>query len=1052
MNPESSSPPPPLPRFYDDDAVLQLETLGDTFLARELEQRRFSEKQEGEWVARVAKDVRDNERTTDVVKRWLKAVSLSTKREFCNFVPPLTDEAFQLFVQFFWNIKTGNRLKANRLLRDTRQHQWGLESYFFAPTFNKFLESGDDLAVSAAESSRARYPTGQAVYLTGKPRKTLHAVGRKRNNRSFSSAITKRRLTAQPRFKKRRLSPKARLAPEATSSVTSQDEGTIVHQDVARLEEVASDSVEKRRGRKRKLKHDDAEYSEPQETLKSVFKLRPRRDKRVKARAKTRKRVEVEHGGVHDSPEPLHHSVAKPDELHVASGVSEPGMLSRSNSNATFSVGADEHAPKWARRTTTKPTRKRRSSGPNTLSRPTVASQTLGKMAKGRIITEPDQVVDHTAAGVPESRVDKRRSLPPFTFDNAGEEVPEDEVDPCDCTLSDYPVLGLEEEKHVSQLPKPPLSVTPPIWAQSRQEVCETLDYFRSYQGGVYHSNDIVKGYLLGAHSSSRDLFHHGGRLIISHGGGKSEALHSKNRRLEIRGPGDQLEDDRSVRALLNNFRSKRPLVVFADDNYALFPFNLTAKGYTYVVLGLYWIAHAWAELQRVDENHSVVRYKFAFQWCEGQGYPWWLSNTENGPIVTQAQNSQVCDDELGVTTMFSEERENSTSSGGSEALQPQITEHFCSRCRLSSPLVYQDTPICLQPSCTLFFREVQAKSDSSSCAQTLSYSTELLRLQPANHQPVSAESIIPPLPNTDTKTSRPFAKGMHCRVCGRLSTRFKWENYECSNCHRLYDAPRFLFTHKDFWLQENGLKFHQYRVTPDSGIVTRKLAFRPQTNGSALPYVQTFDLPDNRGSVHLIPGHPTINADANLLFQEYQRQAAGGEIQFRRWPLRAHKCRGQLLPNYFSQNTGSPYQYIGGSDRTTPMEDGAKAVRGALELIKQRIATALGKEVPFNEVLSAAYMEKQKMAFHSDSERGLGPVIASLSLGSTAEMHFRLQSKYTVAEGHRKIAMTIILRHGDVLVMDGAGVQEYYEHAVVPKNFRIVATARLISPENYMS
>jgi hypothetical protein len=44
-------------------------------------------------------------------------------------------------------------------------------------------------------------------------------------------------------------------------------------------------------------------------------------------------------------------------------------------------------------------------------------------------------------------------------------------------------------------------------------------------------------------------------------------------------------------------------------------------------------------------------------------------------------------------------------------------------------------------------------------------------------------------------------------------------------------------------------------------------------------------------------------------------------------------------------------------------MEDGAKAVRSALELIKQRIATALGKEIPFNEVLSAAYMEKQKMA-----------------------------------------------------------------------------------------
>lgn len=54
--------------------------------------------------------------------------------------------------------------------------------------------------------------------------------------------------------------------------------------------------------------------------------------------------------------------------------------------------------------------------------------------------------------------------------------------------------------------------------------------------------------------------------------------------------------------------------------------------------------------------------------------------------------------------------------------------------------------------------------------------------------------------------------------------------------------------------------------------------------------------------------------------------------------------------------------QYVGGAERTTPMEAGSKAVLCALALIKNRIATTLGKEVPFNEVLSAAYMEKQKM------------------------------------------------------------------------------------------
>jgi hypothetical protein len=292
MDPESSSPL----HSYDDPKVLQLEPLCDSFIARELGQRRFSEKQESEWVARVAEDVRGNERTvrayflfasfhstffkTDVVKRWLKTISLSTKPEFRNFAPPLTDEAFQLFVQFFWSIKTGNRAKANRLLREAR-HLWGLEPSFFPLTFNKFLESGDDPAVSAAaEPSWVRHPTGQALHVPGKSRKTLNAIGRKRTNRPSSSTITKRRATARPNFKKRRLVAKARQEPEATNSATSQDERMTVDNgkwrcrmyakerprvrvhsslsngdvDVAGSGEVASDSVEKRRGSKRKVR------------------------------------------------------------------------------------------------------------------------------------------------------------------------------------------------------------------------------------------------------------------------------------------------------------------------------------------------------------------------------------------------------------------------------------------------------------------------------------------------------------------------------------------------------------------------------------------------------------------------------------------------------------------------------------------------------------------------------------------------------------------------------------------------------------------------------
>lgn len=67
------------------------------------------------------------------------------------------------------------------------------------------------------------------------------------------------------------------------------------------------------------------------------------------------------------------------------------------------------------------------------------------------------------------------------------------------------------------------------------------------------------------------------------------------------------------------------------------------------------------AELQQVDEDHSVVRYKFAFQWCEGQGDPWWVQGTEEVPDIAQALNGQPHDREPGVST--TEERDNSMTS-----------------------------------------------------------------------------------------------------------------------------------------------------------------------------------------------------------------------------------------------------------------------------------------------------------------------------------------------------------------------------------------------------
>lgn len=56
----------------------------------------------------------------------------------------------------------------------------------------------------------------------------------------------------------------------------------------------------------------------------------------------------------------------------------------------------------------------------------------------------------------------------------------------------------------------------------------------------------------------------------------------------------DQMANDKSVRALLANYRERRPLVLLIDDKYALFPYELGTTDVTYAVLGFYTIAHVW--------------------------------------------------------------------------------------------------------------------------------------------------------------------------------------------------------------------------------------------------------------------------------------------------------------------------------------------------------------------------------------------------------------------------------------------------------------------------
>ncbi|SYW85289.1 uncharacterized protein UBRO2_05762 [Ustilago bromivora] len=203
----------------------------------------------------------------------------------------------------------------------------------------------------------------------------------------------------------------------------------------------------------------------------------------------------------------------------------------------------------------------------------------------------------------------------------------------------------------------------PLIWSETRQELCESLPYYRAYQTGCYVTSSslarapssvllksslsqatlkdsIAYGYLLAGWPSRRDAFAHNGRVIISHGGGKSQvitprttttsstAASSEPKKASLKQ--DQSANDSStIRALLHSARHSLPIVLIAAENYALLPFKLNCG---YAVLGWYVITDAWAEREvgggkegeEVGKAEGFVRCKFRFEWIEAQGEPWW--------------------------------------------------------------------------------------------------------------------------------------------------------------------------------------------------------------------------------------------------------------------------------------------------------------------------------------------------------------------------------------------------------------------------------------------
>lgn len=175
------------------------------------------------------------------------------------------------------------------------------------------------------------------------------------------------------------------------------------------------------------------------------------------------------------------------------------------------------------------------------------------------------------------------------------------------------------------------------------------------------------------------------------------------------------------------------------------------------------------------------MRYKFAFQWCDGQGEPWWLipPYMELGDLKGCSQSIQAEGDQSSVLVA-------SVDSG----LPPKEESPYkCPLCDAESVRLYI-TQVCLNPTCCAFFA-----AQLQHAPPNLVYDPAFLRLSTATFQ---LPPIEPELPATSychpkdqpldwealkllSGTAKRFLRGWHCSACGRLSSRWRWKCWSCS-------------------------------------------------------------------------------------------------------------------------------------------------------------------------------------------------------------------------------------------------------------------------------
>jgi hypothetical protein len=618
---------------------------------------------------------------------------------------------------------------------------------------------------------------------------------------------------------------------------------------------------------------------------------------------------------------------------------------------------------------------------------------------------------------------------------------------------------------------KPEPSAQPEVWADTRMELCETLHYYRSYHGGCYATGGFARAFMFADSAHPRDFMD--ASVIISRAGG---GLAKDQDTGKMKMSKDQAENS-IVQSLRNSMAQWNPVVIITANNN---PYVPSAPPHPYCVLDYFKPSNIWWEK---SQGKKFLRYRF--EKLNAKKACWW-------------------------------QPKGTTEVAEPGSLDPPIV-HTCTACSHQSQQVYLQGWMCLQPNCTSFWKvhslsgQLQEPNEESliSDPRFLKQSTPWPN---DNHQY--------PLASVDVELSgrsiagedclRAHWSGVVCPQCGRCNSRLAWTGWKCANpgCTFEKRPPHALMPAASLHDAFNPVSdtYTQSRDLHSSSIkLSVSFAHNYRINRFAIPGV-------NGIITHLIANKTVIEeaGGPNDMYEELQQT----DIGLARRPMgRDHFTR------HYAVNYGMPYKFIAAT-ASSPFTGSARPITATRSRLnwaaKHLLSTETGKSMEtlnkewkseeFNEVLALGYFENQKISYHDDGETGLGPTIATLSLGDTGTMRIRMKARHfngvskgagvydtstplpgcTAFEqrtallptlraleasdkkaytqrlkqipkelglkntGNAKDAITMTLGHGDIVIMNGAELQKYYEHSVDHAGkLRFALTCRYIDPHS---